>query len=245
MDGVKIIHQAKTTFSTYKIADQTYNDRPARVLYAGGATPQSGLALDTEPELLFDYIQRLFEIVLSARPERVLVIGGGAFTLPKAILERTSVECVDVVEVDPELIPIAEHYFALPRDQRLKIFTMDGREYIDSCDDASYDVIIIDAFNEYNIPRSLMSNDAAAHYARILTKKGLVAMNFIGFYRGMRTGSTRELAEAFHSVLPRVALFPADTHDSKYEEQNLLLVASKRRFHPDYVQSDDVARDLD
>lgn len=84
---VKIIYNGTSKLSHYRIIDRVYNDRPSRLLLSGDkGAPQSGLALDDQTELLFDYNQRLFEVALSLEPKSVLVIGGGAFTLPRALL---------------------------------------------------------------------------------------------------------------------------------------------------------------
>lgn len=231
---MKKIARITTSFGHYDIVDQVYNDRPARILYAGRSTPQSGLARDDDPELLFDYIQRLFEMALSTKPKSVLVIGGGAFVLPSALLARTNVERVDVVEVDPELPTIARQYFELPDDPRLRILTMDVRDFLQQSHDAKYDMIVVDAFSEYDIPEDLLSAVGPNAYVGMLTKSGFVSMNYIGYTHGFRARATKKLVMYFRDNFRHVAGFMADPDDDPKDETNLLIVASQQRL-PDFI----------
>ncbi len=114
----------------YRVIDGRYNGRPARILFGDNASPQSGLALDDDPELLFNYNQRFLEIAISIQPRSALVIGGGAFTLPRALLDHFPNLKLDVVEVDPVLPPLARQFFGLPETERLMVYSQDGRQFI-------------------------------------------------------------------------------------------------------------------
>lgn len=231
-----VLFEGAGSHGHYSIVERSHNDRPARLLLSGKAAPQSGLALDDDPELLFDYNQRLFEVAMSLEPASVLAIGGGAFTLPKALIERFGKMRVDVVEIDTLLPELARTHFALPDDPRLSVITQDGRDYIDT-HDGCYDLIVVDAFSEYDIPRSLISAQAAAQYARLLTPGGTLVFNIISTYYG-RPSLAHQLLATFEHEFTSVELYPADTHDSKHMEQNLLVVASLSAMpRLDYLQS--------
>ena len=62
------------------------------------------MAVDDNPLLLFDYNQRLFELVTNLRPKSLLLIGGGAYTLPSALLAALPKLEITVVEVAPHLM---------------------------------------------------------------------------------------------------------------------------------------------
>jgi spermidine synthase len=232
----KTVHTFKSEYGDYKIVDTRYNGRPARVLYGAQSSPQSGSALDDSGELLFDYNQRFLEIALSIPPSRVLVIGGGAFMLPKALYERFPTAQIDVVEIDSALIEAAYEYFNLPSDPRLAIYAEDGVRFAATRSKA-YDLIIIDAFSGYTIPPHLVSNKALKVYARLLTKNGTVAMNLISEYTPRRRRLAHELIAQYREVFHTVALYPADVNYPHGEEQNFLLVGAQAPFHFEYLQS--------
>lgn len=227
--------------NSYKIVETIYNERQARVLYSGRKAPQSGLALDDEPELLFDYNQRFLEMIESVHPASVLVIGGGAFTLPTVLIERFQDMTVDVVEIDPLLPQLAKQYFDLPDDPRLSVIVGDGRLYIDTCQ-TTYDMIIVDAFFTYDISMPLLDEDAVYAYRRCLNKDGIVAINFIARYHTRRTTLAHRLVATLQSVFSSVDLYPADHEYHERAEQNLIAVACNQQTASlDYLQSEPVA----
>lgn len=239
-----ILYEGEGSRDDYRVVEQMYNQRPSRLLLSGKEAPQSGLALDDDPELLFDYNQRFLEIALSLQPRRVLVVGGGAFTFPKALIERFPEVTVDAVEVDSLLPHLARRYFDLPDSPRLQVIVQDGREYIDSCQE-QYDLIVVDAFARYDIPRSLVDSRAASEYARLLRPKGAFAMNLISEYYTMRSTLAHELLDTFRPHFRSVDLYPADPNYPMREEQNYLLVASHNPLlHLDYLQSAPVKKDI-
>jgi hypothetical protein len=226
----------KSQYGTYKIVDTIYNGRPARMLYGAKNSPQSGIAYDDSPELLFDYNQRFLEIALSQSPARVLVIGGGAFMLPSALFKRFPNTRIDVVEIDETLVKAAYAYFDLPRSKRLRVFVDDGARFVRESSE-QYELIIIDAFSGYTIPHHLIERDTIIHYERLLKKGGTLAMNFISEYKPRRPRLAHEILASFGEVFPALSLYPSDPDYDKGEEQNLVLTASHQPLHFEYLQS--------
>ncbi len=240
MFNKQTLYEGASDFSHYKVIDTIYDGRKARLLYGGHNTPQSGLALDNQPHLLFDYNQRFLEIAQSLQPSRVLIIGGGALTLPKAMLQQFPHIDIDVVELDPLLPVLAHRYFDVHEDPRLHVYVQDGRHFLDHAT-TLYDLIVVDAFTEFTIPRPLYTASAVEAYARLLKQDGVLTMNFIARYKGMKKTLAHELVATFCTCFQAVSLYPADhTYITNYD-QNLLLVASQKEDVPlDYLQSQTV-----
>src|ERR1700760_605289 len=103
-----ILWEGDTIYGHYQVVDTLYDGRPARVLYSGDRqAAQSGIAKDASPSLLFDYNQRVFELLTSVLPKRVLLIGGAVCTLPKALLAALPDVQIDVIEPDSGLTKLA------------------------------------------------------------------------------------------------------------------------------------------
>lgn len=234
-----IIFEGESPYGRYKVVDTLYNDRKARVLYGDRRSPQSGAARDENPELLFDYNQRFLEMIMSVRPKKVLVIGGGAFMLPIAAYHRFSDITFDVVEIDQLLVDISYEHFDLPRDKRMRVHVMDGAEFVQGTKE-KYDLIIIDAFSGYTIPPHLLEENTLKQYKRHLSRKGIVTINFISEYKPQRFRLAHELMRSFSALFPHCALFQADDDYPRGEEQNLLLAASNKPFHFDYLHSQEL-----
>lgn len=232
----KVLYKGESPFSRYKVVETSYDGRRARVLYGNRWSPQSGVALDDNPELLFDYNQRFLEMVMSRPPKKLLVIGGGAFMLPIAVFERFANITIDVVEIDPLLVQLSKDFFNLPDDERMRIHVEDGAAFVANTNER-YDMIILDAFTGYTIPHHLLEREAIEYYKRRLTKDGVVALNFISEYKPTRARLAHELIGSFGALFSELSLYQADVDYETTDEQNLLLVAGNRPFHFDYLQA--------
>ncbi|HEY1064196.1 MAG TPA: fused MFS/spermidine synthase, partial [Candidatus Saccharimonadales bacterium] len=180
----QILLETNTELEHYLVVDRVYEGRPARVLFSGPQrAAQSGIGLDDDPDLLFDYNQRLLEVANALYPSRILVIGGGAFTLPQALVVALPEATVDVVELDPGLETIAAKYFGLQENDRLHITYTDGRAFVEQSRE-QYDLVILDVFSELAIPRQFLTVEFIAMLHEHLTSTGCVALNIIASYQG-------------------------------------------------------------
>ena len=232
MDPNQLVFEIDTDYAHYQVWDTIYGGRPARVLYSGERrTAQSGVARDDRPDLLFDYNQRMFELVSGLRPERLLLIGGGAYTLPTALLAALPDLRLDVVEIDSGLDKIATEYFGLRPNPRLRIVHGDGRRYLEQ-NSEPYDVILVDAFVHADTPSTLQSVGAVQEYKRNLTPHGLFARNVISAYHGPVAAALHQHVRDFEGVFKDVKVFPAGGSLPLYLAQNLVLTAQAGKSWP-------------
>ncbi len=87
-------------------------------------------------------------MVTHPNPKRVLIIGGGEGATLREVLRHNTVEYVEMVDIDEEVVNLCKKY--LPEfhkgsfdDPRAKLIIGDGRDYISSKKE-EYDVVIID-----------------------------------------------------------------------------------------------------
>ena len=82
-------------------------------------------------------------------PKRVLVVGGGDGYVLKEVLKHPSVEHVDHVDLDKDVIETCEKYFPqwgdAWKDPRAHLHICDGAEFVRDTPDNFYDVIIQDS----------------------------------------------------------------------------------------------------
>jgi spermidine synthase len=221
-----VLFEGDTKHGHYVIADTIYSGRKARVLYSGNyRAAQSGQATDGKPDLLFDYNQRFMELIEGLKPIRLLIIGGGAFTLPKTVHERFPDTEIDVVELDDGLLPLAQEYFDFQPDEKLRVHHADGREYLDTYKGDPHDLILIDAYTDVTIPSSLQTAEAAAAAKKILTKNGVVAINIIASYVGERSQTLRRQITSLQPEFSHLDLFIASRFQSIWLPQNFVLTA--------------------
>lgn len=219
------LYAGDTELGHYEIVDTIYAGRPARVMYSGDhLAAQSGEAHDDKPDLLFDYNQRFMELVKGLRPKRVLLIGGGAFTFPKALIAADPHIEIDVVELDGGLLPLAKQYFEFVPNEKTHIYTGDGRWFLDNTAQR-YDLILVDAFTHATVPSSLQTLEAAASLRRCLRPNGAMAMNMIAAYQGERSAVLQRLVAALQAHFSDVTIFPASSGFSIWTIQNFVVTA--------------------
>jgi spermidine synthase len=131
---------------------------------------------------------------------------------------------IDAVELDPDVVDVAHRFFALPDDERIRIFVGDGRGFLESRTD-TYDVAIVDAFDEDRVPRPLTTEEFMRTLSDRLAPDGIVAYNFIGTIKGRHSKPFRSLHRTLSNVWRTVWVFVAyDGVDA--EGVNLMLFAT-------------------
>ncbi|HUB93820.1 MAG TPA: fused MFS/spermidine synthase [Verrucomicrobiae bacterium] len=233
-----VIWEGETRQGYYRIIDGPYEGREARVLYSGDhQAAQSGVPKDDNPDMLFDYNQRLFELATNVVPERMLLIGGGVLTLPMALLRALPHISIDVVELDPGLPELAEQFFGLVCDDRLRVYATDGRAFMR--DHAlRYDFIVVDAYENTTIPRSVKTLQAFEAYKNHLKEHGVLAMNVISGYHGPSGRTLKPIYAAATRTFDSVDVFLASDGYSLWLPQNFILVGQKGQILPlvDYIR---------
>lgn len=225
MSKETLLYSFVTEHEQYHIVDRTYEGRPARVLFSGNQkAAQSGIALDDNPDLLFDYNQRLLEITNALYPKRILVIGGGAFTLPMALTTALPDSQITVLELDDRLQEIAEQYFGLQTSENMKLEFQDGRQYLEQQQDR-YDLIIVDVFSDLEVPRKFLTHEWIQLLRNRLLPGGSVAMNIIACIRGHADKLLKSQIAAYNSVFDRIDIYPAAHGLTSWLPQNLVIFA--------------------
>jgi spermidine synthase len=237
-----IIWEGNTPMGHYQVIDTLYDGRPARVLYSGDRqAAQSGVAKDSNPDLLFDYNQRMFELVTSLVPEKLLLIGGAVGTLPTALMEALPGIHIDMVEPDTGLTELAFTYFDLPVDDRLQVFHTDGRSFLRE-HATRYDMVLVDAFMHTTIPEDLKTLEAFQAYHKHLRPNGVLSINVISGYYGPSAYVLKQMCAAAFGTFQTVDVFLASRGYSLWLPQNFVLTAQKQTEFPlkDYMRYESV-----
>jgi spermidine synthase len=90
----------------------------------------------------------------NAKPRRVLVIGGGDGYVVSEVLKHESVEHVDHVDLDTDVIETCKKYFHWSdawNDPRVHLHIADGAKFVRNAPNASYDVIIQDSSDPWKL----------------------------------------------------------------------------------------------
>ncbi len=151
---------------------------------------------------LFTYMLHDLAVAYAPKIERVLCIGMGVGIVPGQFARDG--RQVDVVEINPAIVPIARHWFDFDLSAiNLKIG--DGRQYLHTFPDATYDALVLDAFLGDSSPSHLMTREAFADMHRVLKPDGVLVINSFGRFDAgrdfMAASLDKTLKAVFRSVI--------------------------------------------
>ncbi len=176
-NGIKIIHTADSDYGSMWIHDNdgirclTFKKPPTRVA-------QSCMYLEKPNHLIFGYSHIfLSTLFFKNYPKKILLLGLGGASVPKALNILAPRADLDIVEINSALVPIVNKYFSFHENKKTHIIIEDGAEFVKNAPDDSYDIVLLDAFDSKYIPPALLTDEFMQNIKRIMTKNAILASN--------------------------------------------------------------------
>ena len=195
---------------------------------------QSSMRLDDPFETDIEYVGYL-HLTMAVKPDaaRTLVIGLGGGSVVKRMWRDYPAMQLDVVEIDEEVAQLAVEFFAVPEDERIRLIVDDGRAYLRLCPE-TYDIIIVDAFDDDHIPRPLITEEFLRECRDHLSPDGVIAYNIIGSVYGPHSKLFRSLHRTASNVWRRVWTFPLGlATDERDQTRNIVMLATASELSTD------------
>ena len=180
-----------------------------RTLHFGSDWIQGAMRIARPWHLELDYTREMMASLLlrdpAHFPRKVLLIGLGAASLTKFLYRNRLLAKLTVVEIEPDVVAAAYHFFKLPRDPlRLNIVVADGVDFV-AGSDKTWDLILVDGFDADARAGGL---DTLPFYQAVrahLSDNGIMAVNLLGRSRGFKD-SVERIKTAFEG---RALAFPS------------------------------------
>jgi spermidine synthase len=143
------------------------------------------LVIDSEnANYSYGSLQRILRIGLKSigfgkikSMQNVLILGVAGGSVVKTLVDEIQFEGnITGVEIDPEIIKIANNYFALDKIKNLEIVIADAFEFVLRTT-KKYDLIIIDIFQDTKMPSFLFEHFFTDRICALLEKSGFVLFN--------------------------------------------------------------------
>jgi len=225
------IYSHTSAFHDIIVADHDF----LRVL-SFGADRQSSMYLDAPFDTDFEY-PNYFHLTLAIKPDaaRTLAIGLGGGTVVKRMWRDYPDMRIDAVELDPAVLDVAERFFALPSDERIRIFVDDGSRYLETHADI-YDIVIVDAFLGDAVPPSLVAEEFLHTLRNRIAPDGAVVYNFMGAVAGEGSEPFLALHRALAALWQRVWVFVIN-ESTEAGATNLILLATDAPLSTDELRA--------
>lgn len=164
-----------------------YEDGSIRTLRLGKefeAGKQSRVDLREPYNLILEYTRLIFAgLLVNDHPDTILIIGLGGGVIPGAFNKYFPESHIDVVDIDPEVLAVAEKYFLFKPGNNINAHISDGREFIGDMIEkglySKYDMIILDAFDSQAIPGHMITVEFLAMVDKVLKSGGVVVANVL------------------------------------------------------------------
>ena len=108
---------------------------------------------------------------------KILVLGVAGGSVIKTLVDEVSFKgAITGVEIDPDIIKVANSYFKLNQIPNLTIVITDAFEFVLQANE-KYDLIIVDIFQDTKMPNFLFENFFTQKLCFLLQKKGFILFN--------------------------------------------------------------------
>lgn len=217
-----LVYSRDGVYEKLFIFDREYKGQPARFFQQDRSN--SGAMYLNSDDLVFDYT-KYYALYKIFNPElkQALVIGGGAYSVPKALLKEPKLETVDVAEIEPSLFNLGKKYFRVPDDNRLKNHIIDGRRWLFETE-KKYDLIFSDVYYSlYSLPVHFTTEEFFKLAKSRLSDNGIFMANLIGNLDSRPPSLIFSEMKTLKAVFPASYFFAVNSPDSK-RTQNIIFV---------------------
>lgn len=155
-------------------------DSRVRYLHLGIAHVQSIMRIDQPDALDLRYTQKMMGfLIFHPDPRRITLIGLGGGSLAKYCYRHLPLAAMEVVEIDPHVIALRQHFMIPDDDHRFKVICDDGTRHLAASRQVA-DVLMVDAFDDSGLAEGfgdLAFLESAYEY---LADDGVLVMNLAG-----------------------------------------------------------------
>ncbi|MGE5398527.1 MAG: polyamine aminopropyltransferase [Chitinophagales bacterium] len=223
----------------WKVENELWHEKTAFQELAIVETTEFGRALvldgaiQTTEKDEFIYHEMISHVPMRVHPcpRKVLIIGGGDGGVLREVLKYSSVEHVDLVEIDRRVVEICREYLpsiaAGYNDPRAHVHYEDGIKYVKNASD-QYDVAIIDSSDPIGPAVELFNKPFYQDVFRVLADDGLMVSQAESplFYTGSFQAVHRNMKQVFPVSAPYLTCVPT------YVSGFWAFVVGSRRFDP-------------
>jgi len=162
----------------------------------------------------FIYHEMMVHVPMMVKPDikRVLVIGGSSGGCVRELIKYDTIEQIDVVEMDEELVQVCKKYFPKIarsfKDERVKQIIGDGLKFVRKKDDV-YDLILVDSTDPFGPQESFFTREFYGHCSRALTEQGIMVTQQESPFYPHTANAMHRAVRRMEELFPEVQLYQA------------------------------------
>lgn len=218
-----VVYLKDSLYQKIMIYEGMHNGKPTRFLQQDRNS--SSAEFINSDELAYEYTKYyiLYQI-FNPNIKNALMIGGGAYSVPKALLQDLPNVNIDVAEIDPLIFELGKTYFKVPgNNPQLNNVAKDGRRFLHDSH-KKYDFIFSDAYASFfSTPEHLTTQEFFTLAKSKLSSRGVFIANVVGSLATKPQSFALSEMKTFKSVFQNSYFFAVNSSESP-KPQNLIFV---------------------
>ena len=221
----------RTKFGLTMIFDSEDADgTPIRLLNVNGTFQSvSYIASELRFELCIHYHRMMAQLIQQMAPQgRVVILGGGGFSLPKYLATHMHEATVEAIEIDPKIVSLAREHFFLNEalgaaSSELRVIEDDAWKVLQDADTGSIDVLVNEVFAGRKSLGPLGTPAGAQVVKEKLADGGVYLADVRCPLEGRGSALLPQVANVFAQEFTHVAYVPEWPDTPKTPGNNLLI----------------------
>lgn len=231
---VQGVTRVDTASAHYDILTGYIDDQAVVGLATGPGGTQSAVYANGLDEPVFWYVREISRLAAERKPSSILILGGGAFTLPQHLSRQLPDSYIDAVEIDPELLTISRKYFGYKDPSNVNEVFIDGRAFVNQSD-KQYDMVVVDVYGDTSIPFTFITKEYVEELSSLVAPGGIVAANVIGDTKGKCGEVLYGVDAAYRTKFPYVQYVRDPSRVGDALANNVLLYTKEPNTEAGYV----------
>ncbi len=239
-DDVRFSMKASVQVVSKKSAVQQIDilDTPAygRVLVLDG-----GLMITEKDEFIYHEMITHVPMAVNPNVRNVLVIGGGDGGTVRELTKYRTIESIDLVEVDKDVVLLAKRYLPFTscklKDRRVGVWFEEGLRYVRG-KKGEYDLIIVDSSDPYGPAEGLFTREFYGTCFKALRDDGILINQHESPFYAAHQRSVRDAHRHIAVEFPVSTVYQC--HIPSYPSGHWLFGFASKKYHP--IENLDAAR---
>ena len=226
--SIKVDRQIYSGRSEFQRIDVFESDEFGRFLTLDGY-----MMLTEKDEFIYHEMITHVPMAVHPRVKNVLVIGGGDGGTVRELTKYRSIESIDLVEVDKQVVLLSKKYLPFLssklKDKRVKVWFEEGLRYVRG-KKSEYDLIIIDSSDPYGPAEGLFTREFYGTCFKALRDDGILINQHESPFYAAHQKSVRDAHRHIAVEFPVSTVYQC--HIPSYPSGHWLFGFASKKYHP-------------
>lgn len=226
--SIKVDKHLKSAQSEFQRIDVFESEEFGRILALDGY-----LMITEKDEYI--YHEMITHVPMAVNPDirNVLVIGAGDGGTVRELCRYSSIENIDMVEIDEMVVEVCREYFPQTAcrlsDPRVHIFYQDGLRFVRNKQN-EYDLIIVDSTDPFGVGEGLFTREFYGNCFKALHDDGILVNQHESTFYTAYANSMKRAHSRIKSTFPLALVYQA--HIPTYPSGHWLFGFASKKYDP-------------